>query len=177
MPLDIQTLHFLNGLAGRSPLLDELIVFCASYLAYIMIAAFLGFLFLSRYSRREKLEIFFVTAVSSIVTRFGVVEIIRFFYHRPRPFSMQPVHQLLTDTAWSFPSGHAAFFFAMATAVGFYNRKWGIILFVAATLVTVSRVIAGIHYPSDILAGALLGIAVAYAVRFFARKISEKHPH
>ena len=174
MTLDTQLFYLLNNLAGQSPLFDKVIVFCASYLAYILIVLFLALVFFSAYPKREKLQILLVVGISTVIARFGITELIRFFYHRPRPFLALPVHQLLTDTAWSFPSGHATFFFAMAMIVYLYNKKVGIAFFVAVTLITVSRVIAGIHYPSDIVGGALIGIAVAYATFYFACKFSAK---
>ena len=171
MSLDIQLFYLLNNLAGQSPLFDAVIVFFASYLAYILVALFLVLVFFSQYPKREKLQIFWVTVISTIIARFGVTELIRFFYHRPRPFIDLPVNQLITSNEWSFPSGHATFFFAMATAIYLYNKKWGIFFFLATILITVSRVIAGIHYPSDIVGGALIGVAVAYTIFYFTRKI------
>lgn len=177
MTFDTQLFYLLNGLVGQSPLLDSLIVFFASYLAYIVVALFLVFVFFSAYSKYEKLEIFVAAATSSIIARFGITEVIRAFYHRPRPFLDLPVQQLLTSTEWSFPSGHATFFFAIATALYLYNKKWGMVFFVGAILITVSRVVAGIHYPSDILGGALIGILVGYGTVFFVRKITQKEVH
>ena len=171
MTFDIQLFYLLNNLAGQSLFLDNVIVFLASYLAYMLVTVFLILIFFSHYQKREKWEIFLVTVISSIVARFGITELIRFFYHRPRPFSMLEAHQLLSNGEWSFPSGHAAFFFAMATAVYLYNKKWGIGFFIAATLMAVSRVVAGIHYPSDIVGGALIGILVAYITFYSARRI------
>ena len=171
MSLDIQLFYLLNNLAGQSPLFDAVIVFFASYLAYILVALFLVLVFFSQYPKREKLQIFWVTVISTIIARFGVTELIRFFYHRPRPFIDLPVNQLITSNEWSFPSGHATFFFAMAIAIYLYNKKWGIFFFLATILITVSRVIAGIHYPSDIVGGALIGVAVAYTIFYFTRKI------
>ena len=177
MAFDTQLFFLLNGLAGKSPVFDGLIVFCASYLAYILGALFLALVFFSSYSRYRKLEILVVTATSSIIARFGITEIIRAFYHRPRPFSVLQTHQLLTDSAWSFPSGHATFFFAMATALYLYNKKWGIGFFLATILITVSRVIAGVHYPSDILGGAVIGILVGYGTVYFVRKLAPQETH
>ncbi|HEY4500828.1 MAG TPA: hypothetical protein VJI70_00985, partial [Candidatus Paceibacterota bacterium] len=64
MTLDTQLFYLLNGLSGQSPFLDEVIVFFASYLAYILIALFLVFLFFSQYTKREKMQIFLVTVIS-----------------------------------------------------------------------------------------------------------------
>lgn len=174
MTLDTQLFYLLNNLAGQSLLFDRVVVFCASYLPYLLVAFFLALLFLSHYEKREKLRILLVVGISSVIARFGITELIRLFYHRPRPFLALPVHQLLTDTSWSFPSGHATFFFAMATAIALYNKKWGIVFFIATILVTVGRVIAGVHYPSDIIGGAVIGIAVAYATFYVASKIPPK---
>ena len=116
-------------------------------------------------------RIFFAATISSLLARFGAVELIRFFYHRPRPFSaLYEIHPLFLDGNWSFPSGHAAFFFAMAAAAYSYDKKLGAWLFASAVLISAARVAAGVHYPSDILGGAIIGISVALAVVRFVGK-------
>jgi undecaprenyl-diphosphatase len=171
MALDIQLFHLLNNLAGQSPFVDQIIVFCASYLAYILIAIFFGLLLFAHYSRNERRTTLIVAVASAIVARFGVTEFIRVFIHRPRPFLVEtPIHQLLTDPAWSFPSGHATFFFALATAVYLYHKRWGVFFFIAAAVVSLGRVAAGVHYPSDILAGALVGVLVSLGITAYIRR-------
>ena len=175
LTLDTQLFYVFNSLAGQSPFLDRIIVFFATYLAYLLVLLFLAFAFFRHSSKREKWELLLVAGASAIIARFGITELIRLFYHHPRPFAELPgVHALFTDNAWSFPSGHATFFFALATAVYLYNRKWGIAFFVSAVLVTTGRIAAGVHYPSDILGGALVGIIVACAVYAVARKVMLK---
>jgi len=176
MVLDTQLFYFLNNLAGQSPFFDWVIVFFASHLTYLLIVLFFVFIFFSHYPKREKLQILLITAISTVVARFGITEFIRIFYHRPRPFIDLSVSQLLTSNEWSFPSGHATFFFTLSTAVYLYNKRLGIWFFVATILMTTSRVIAGIHYPSDIIGGALIGIFIAYATFHIAKKINEKRP-
>lgn len=171
MQSDIQLFHLLNGLAGQSELFDGIIVFFAAHLAYVLPVALLIFVVFSGYQKRVKIDLLFTAAAASIVARAGVTEAIRYFYHRPRPFSVLETNQLLTDPAWSFPSGHATFFFALSTAVYLYDRRWGTGFFAATILITVSRVIAGVHYPSDILAGAVIGILTAYFVHLGVRKV------
>lgn len=181
MTLDIKLFHLLNNFTGKSQIFDSLTVFLAAYLQYFIVAAFILLLYFSAYSRREKLYIFWTTTISIIVARLGVTEIIRLFYHRPRPFITLEVSKLLSDsqwfysdTEWSFPSGHSAFFFAMATAIYLYNKKWGIGFFVVAIIMNISRIIAGAHYPLDIIGGAITGAAVGYSVFYFAEKRKPK---
>ncbi len=171
---DLKLFYLFNNLAEQSRIFDTLVVFLAEYFQYFLIAIFLILLFFSRYAKREKLRLFWVTVISIIVARLGVTEFIRFFYQRPRPFVTYQVHRLLSENEWSFPSGHSAFFFAMATAIYLYNKKWGIGFFLAAVLMNISRIIAGVHYPSDILGGAVVGIAVAYIVFYFAKRKKPK---
>lgn len=175
MTIDIQLFYLLNSLAGQSRLLDSVIIFLANDLAYVVIAALIALVFFLNYAKREKWKLLIVAGVSSLVARYGATELIRFFYHHPRPFAALPnVHQLFNETSWSFPSGHATFFFALATAVYLYRKQWGSWFLGAATIIAVSRVIAGVHYPSDILGGVVIGIAVAYATYYLARTWSPK---
>lgn len=176
MTLDIKLLYFFNNFAGKSQVFDALIVFLAAYLQYFLVAVFLVLLYFAAYSKREKLYLFWTTALSIAVARGVITEIIRFLYNRPRPFLTLSVSKLLSngwfysDTEWSFPSGHSAFFFAMATAIYFYHKKWGVWFFIAAILMNISRIVAGVHYPSDILGGAIIGIIAAYVIFYFAEK-------
>lgn len=174
MPFDTQLFYLLNNLAGQSHTVDSLIVFCADYLAYILGAAFFVYLYFTNYPWRQKIEMFSVAAVTVVLSRGVITEVIRLFIHRLRPFAdpaMLRVHQLLTDSAWSFPSGHSTFFYGLSTVVYLYNKKWGIGFFVVTVIITFARVAAGVHYPSDIVAGALIGVFSAligyYGVRRF----------
>ncbi|MDO8575047.1 MAG: phosphatase PAP2 family protein [bacterium] len=179
MTYDIKIFYLFNNLAGKWPIFDTAIIFFADYFEYFVVAAFLLLLFFSlrEMSRRdtkwfypEKLKVFWTVIISVILSRLIITEIIRFLYCRPRPFIVYAVNQLVEENHCSFPSGHAAFFFALAMAIYFYNKKWGAWFFAAAILMTLARVVAGVHYPTDILAGAIIGISSAYAVFYFVKK-------
>ncbi len=107
-----------------------------------------------------------------IIARFGITSLIRFLYPLPRPFIAYQVNQLIPEGINGFPSGHAALFFAMAMAIYFYNKKWGFAFFVAALVMGIARIIAGVHYPLDILAGAAVGILTSYLIFWTVEKIS-----
>jgi undecaprenyl-diphosphatase len=78
-------------------------------------------------------------------------------------FHFQPV---LNDwTFQSFPSGHTSTMFAFACAITFLFPKMRLWVFMLATLVALSRIIIGMHFPSDIFAGVVTGIFAAYGVR------------
>jgi undecaprenyl-diphosphatase len=177
MAIDTSIFYLLNDLAGKSPILDIIFIFLAKYFQYLLIILFFAFLFFVKKENKEKIRIFLITISSAVVARLGVVELIRLFYHQLRPFVIHNVHQLFPESGYSFPSGHSAFFFAMAMAIYFYNKKLGIIFFIAAIFMNVSRVIAGVHYPSDIIGGMIVGIITAWLIHFLAERIkSEKIP-
>ncbi|MFD9478726.1 MULTISPECIES: bifunctional phosphatase PAP2/diacylglycerol kinase family protein [Streptomyces] len=73
----------------------------------------------------------------------------------------------------SFPSGHSASAFAFATGVALASPGWGAVLAPVAASVAFSRVYTGVHYPSDVLVGASLGVAAGFVVRRLARDAQE----
>jgi len=173
--LDIKLLYFFNDFAGESAVFDKIIIFLANYLQYPLVVLLLVAVYFWRISKPEKKKLLWTTLLSAAIARLGVTELIRFFYHRSRPFLVyNDIHPLISKNEYSFPSGHAAFFFALAMAIYLYNKKWGIWFFIAAILISLSRVVAGIHYPSDILGGAVIGVTVGYIVFNYADVLSKK---
>lgn len=165
MNFELSLFNTLHGLAGQSGFLDWFIVFVGKYLPYFLLLAVLLFVFLEKDWRASFYKSSFIL-LAAILSRGLITEIIRFFYFRARPFTELGFNPLIDHAATaSFPSGHAAFYFAVAFAVFFFNRQWGWILTLSALLVGVARVSAGIHWPLDIFAGALVG-----AISFFVVK-------
>ena len=94
----------------------------------------------------------------------GVSFLVKDAVHRPRPFAAHPeIHPLYAVHSSSFPAGHAATAFAGATAVAFMAPRAAPLLFLVAALIGYSRVYVGDHYPTDVLAGAALGLLVGIA--------------
>lgn len=163
--------------------MNSLIIFCAQYLPYIIVAIFLLLLIFSKKDRRSKIKFIIFAGLSVFIARVIFTEIIRYFYYIPRPFVNSDIVPLISHEATgSFPSGHAAFFFALATAVALYlcktesctcawARVWAALFFLGAIFISIARVIAGIHWPLDILAGAVIGVISSVLVAKFFKKL------
>ncbi len=95
---------------------------------------------------------------------------------RERPFIRFPEVKLLIKSprSYSFPSGHTMSSFTAATVILYYNRFAGIPAFILAGLIGFSRLYLFCHYPSDVLAGAVLGLLTALVVIFLARTVQVK---
>jgi undecaprenyl-diphosphatase len=95
-------------------------------------------------------------------------EILKNLFARPRPYEvLMGVHKLAYEfNSYSFPSGHATEVFIACIIIG---KKYGYLIgfLLLAIVVTFSRVYIGVHYPSDVFAGALLGIGISILVLHF----------
>ena len=140
----------------------SMIVFFGEYLGYVLFGIVL-ILWLRNF--KKYLPLFWQGLVAVILSRVIITETIRFFWHRARPFMEQNFVPLIphADSA-SFPSGHAAFFFAIGTVLYLHNKKAGIVFLAGSVLIGIARVFAGLHWPSDVMAGAFIGIACGWLV-------------
>lgn len=152
-----------------------LIVFFAKYLGYFLIAGLVAFLLKGW---RKHIVLALQMIIAAILSRGIITETIRFFWHRNRPFVEQNFVPLIphADTA-SFPSGHTTFFFAIGTVLYLYNKKAGMVFLAGSALIGVARVLAGLHWPSDIIWGALIGVMCGLLVSKFAILLYSKRFH
>lgn len=110
-----------------------------------------------------------VSVVVAVAVTYIVVDVVlKPLVCRDRPFDVADFELLVSapDT-WSFPSGHTASAFAGAAAILIHSRRWGAVAMVYAALVGVSRLYLCVHWPTDVVAGALIGVAVAFAAVWF----------
>lgn len=151
--------------AHRNAFWNVVAVFFAEYLPYLLMVVFLVLVYYQKGWRR-KVYLFCEGALAIVIARGLVTVLFHFFYHEPRPFLYYGIAPLFNETSWSFPSGHAVWFFALATTVWYARRGWGWWFFALAVVIGWARIYAGVHWPSDIVGGAVIGIATAMAVHW-----------
>ena len=171
MNLDSYLFGGINQFAGEYLWLDALGIFFAQYFEYILIFCLILFLFKNfRKYARMLIESFFAAVLAKEI----FVDIIRQLTPRTRPFVENHVKLLIEHPITAaFPSAHAAFYFAIATIVYLYNKKAGILFLISASLIAIARVFTGVHWPSDILVGSLLGIISALIVNRVGRELKK----
>ena len=158
---------FFYNLAHQSAFFDQVIIFFAVYFPYIVILLAGIFLIFYRKSWKE----FFVVFVSSGLALL-IATILKNLIHTERPFiALQNVQSLFTENNFAFPSGHTTFFFALAFSLFFRSKKAGYWFMLFALLIGLTRIVAGVHFPIDILGGFVLGAATPFFLRFFEKPI------
>lgn len=154
--MDTAILHALNGLAfHHDGVEDPLSLYEGAAQVLFMAALALLVLAGGGWQRRAA-----IAAGLGAGLALGCGQVIARAVDRPRPFVADPdgVHLFARHAADAgFPSDHATGAFAIATAVLLRNRHWGIVALAFSALLGVGRVALGLHYPSDVIAGALLG--------------------
>ncbi len=136
---------------------------------YLLVAGFLILAFREPGARR-KFYLFAEGSLAVILARGIITEGIRFFWKVQRPFVVLGFSPLISETNSSFPSGHMAWFFALALVIWYANRKWGIWYFVLAAVMGIARIYAGVHWPLDVIGGAVAGLLSGWFVHWLLRK-------
>jgi undecaprenyl-diphosphatase len=157
-------LHTLNDfLFHHDAVEDPLLLYINASEA--LFVAILGLVFLFANGERHRAwRRTTVAAVLSAGVALALAKVLSEIVDRSRPFVVDPsgVHLFSGHAADpGFPSDHATGAFAVAMAIYLRNRPWGTVALVAATVLAVGRVAIGVHFPSDVLAGAVLGCIVA----------------
>ena len=160
--LDLNIFHFINGTLSN-PILDKFFPFITNvkhwYVAYII----LWFILFFKGGKIGKIASFMVILLIIASDQFSS-NFLKNLFDRIRPCNyLENINVLIhCSSSYSFPSSHAVNNFAVAF---FFYRlfpkfKW--VLFIVASVIAISRPYTGVHYPSDILAGAMIGILIGY---------------
>ncbi len=162
---ELEIIHGMQSLL-TSDTLRGFAVFASRYLVFLFIPviAGLGYVRNKRFPLKRSLYDVGWSALTALI----VANTLGRFVGRLRPYeiSAEIVRLIPTPlTAHAFPSSHTAVAFACAAAFAYGLPGWGMIALVAAAAVGLGRVFVGVHYPTDVLAGAILGMLCAWLVR------------
>jgi undecaprenyl-diphosphatase len=169
--MELQILHMIQG--WRTDWLDHIMVLITKLgdegLVWIALCVILLI-----FPRTRKCGV--AMGLSLILTTILGNEIIKKIVQRPRPFVADTSVILLIPQPgqYSFPSGHTSNSVAAAFSIFLFYKKPGIAALVLAGLIAFSRMYLFVHYPTDILAGIVLGIVDALIIRFLIRKWDER---
>lgn len=166
MGVDLWLLQVLNGFAALWDGFEDTFEFLANE-AELMFVVLLGVVFLARGKYASvKARHGVVAAGLSALLGLAIAHLISGSWDRPRPYEAHADIRLFVAPSGdpSFPSDHATAAFAIAFALFLRSRRVGWVALTMAGLVSISRIAVGVHYPSDVLAGALIGTLAAVAL-------------
>jgi len=182
--IDQNVFSWFNSFIYKNNFLDFVIKILAVYTIYFIPLVFIFFWFYptspilrgtSKSNEKTKkflIELFLVLVVSwQLIARF-----IGMLINRPRPASFEGAKELLFHPpTYAFPSDHALFLACITTYLYLSGYpKIGNIALILTILISISRVIAGFHFPGDILAGWIMGAILAYLF-YKANKFIQKY--
>ncbi len=122
---------------------------------------------------RQSNQLTTMIAAAAIGAANAITTIITQLVERPRPFEDNDLTLLFyAPTDPSFPSNTSSVGFALATAVFLRHRRLGGVLYALAFFWGFARVYAGVHYPTDVLAGAVVGVVAALATAVLFRLLA-----
>jgi undecaprenyl-diphosphatase len=164
--MDYEIFEVINGLAARNDVFEDCLRFFSIY-AELIFGVFLVAAFMARGRWRSmNARHGVVAAALASIVALEVAQVISGFWDRPRPYEGHLETHLFVAASPdpSFPSDHATVAFAIAISILLRNRRLGLITLAMAAVVGLSRIVVGVHYPSDVAAGALLGTLAALVI-------------
>lgn len=190
--LDLKIFNALHSLAFHYAWFDKLVIFLSNNFGYLLIVVCFVYLLFRHIDPSDKHTIInwqtphpiLRRRIKEIIFIFGgagfswlLVTGLKDLFVNPRPFILYPSIETLFrfGSFESFPSGHSAFYAALAVSIFAYHRRAGIWFAVGAVVIGVSRVIAGVHFPLDVLFGFIFGASVATLVYATFRALAKRY--
>lgn len=174
--LDQHVFDWFNSWIGQSPIFDSIIKFIAIYTVYlvpILMLYFFYFYFRKDEKGRKFMLGIFITSVFSWQIFAGVIGRL---INRARPFDVAGAQEVVFHLpSYSFPSDHALFLMFLSVYLYLFGyKKMSLAAIIVTIIVSITRVIGGLHWPGDVLAGWILGALLAY-IFYLIRKPVEKY--
>lgn len=164
--LNYELLKAINDLAGKSSVVDAIMIFATNYAVPVFAIVLLMMWFFGKEYMKKTVVYSALSGVLGILINVLISKI----YFEPRPFVTHDDLNVLVEHARdaSFPSDHTTGAIALAFAIALRNKRIGIVMMVFALLTGFSRMYVGNHYPGDVAMGIVIGLFVAYTVNKLA---------
>ncbi len=168
--MELKLLDLIQNMTN--PLLDFIFLLITSLGNYGIFFIFIGiWLFSWKKTRKIGLNVLITLILCGI---FGNL-ILKPLIARPRPFVVKGIFPKINPPKdFSFPSGHTYSGIGSANSIYFYNKRFGKIIYIIASLVAFSRLYFYVHYPTDIIGGIFLGLILSYVSKFLTDLIYKK---
>lgn len=175
MPFDYVIAQSLYQLVAGYPILKLLAIFCASVLIWWLLAWFVIFYVWHKKAWRGEL----VALLLSVASAYGLNALVGWYFFRLRPFVALQLEPLINmnPLSKSFPSDHATIAFLFAYLLSAHRKSYRVLAWLLAVLVAWGRMAVGVHYLTDVLAGALIGCFLGWGTRQLEKILTQAGTH
>lgn len=173
--IDIDILKNIN--LNRNENLDPTFQFISNTVTPISVGTPVIILTLGLLEKDKDMTQYGLFIAETLIVSTLITNVLKFSVDRPRPYETYAfIDNVIDPSSSSFPSGHTSAAFATATSLSLSYPKWYVIApsFLWASSVGYSRMDLGVHYPSDVIVGAIVGAGSAYLCYFINKKVFHK---
>jgi membrane-associated phospholipid phosphatase len=171
--VDYRLYHAVNSFVADHAWLGRAGAFFEKWAVPLYAAAAICLWLLARPGGNPKWKLASASSLASAALALLINQLVAKVWDRPRPFATHPSAHVWGGRSHdpSFPSDHSSAAFAIAFAILLFDTLAGALFLVAAALIAIGRVVVGAHYPGDVAAGVLVGLASALIVVKLARPV------
>lgn len=162
MEVNIHYFRMINDLGKQYPSLNPVFFVIAEYTVYVLALSALIYWF----TRKNRNRLMIVCAGFTFLLAEALGKLAGTFHYNAQPFAeLSDVNQLVVKAVNnSFPSDHTILFFSFCMTYWLFRKKAGFVWMLLAICVGISRMWVGVHYPADVIVGALISIGTALSV-------------
>lgn len=161
--IDQNTTNALFDFSQRSDLLIS-IAKSSDYIVPIILILVIALIGIKVYKNKCLEKSLIAKLTLALILSIATSELLKLVIKRPRPFIDTELTPIISASGYSFPSTHSAIFASLVVVAFSINKKLGYLVLLFAVLGSLSRVFAGVHFLSDVIAGFILGSIISVIV-------------